>query len=194
MAAAFGKSQRAVREFLGGTISEAVANGPLIVLLDEVETLAVDRQKLSLEANPIDVHRASDAVLAQLDHLASKHDNLLFVATSNFPQAIDEAFLSRVDLRLDIGLPTEEACDAIFRDTLKQIAIAFPAVSRILDSSDLSHVAKLGHGLDGRQIRKIILAALTFDKQTAINPERLTLDDLRAAFNQLSQKSPKEPQ
>jgi hypothetical protein len=35
---------------------------PLIVLLDEVETLAADRDKPSLEANPIDVHRATHAV------------------------------------------------------------------------------------------------------------------------------------
>lgn len=93
--AALGRSQKAVREFLDGTVAEAAAMGPLIVLLDEVETLAADRQKLSLEANPVDVHRVSDAVLAQLDHLASGHPNVLFIATSNFPQAIDEAFLSR---------------------------------------------------------------------------------------------------
>jgi SpoVK/Ycf46/Vps4 family AAA+-type ATPase len=115
--AALGKSQKAVRDFLGGTIAEAAESGPLIVLLDEVETLAADRQKLSLEANPVDVHRASDAVLAQLDHLASEHPNVLFIATSNFPQAIDEAFLSRVDLRVDVDLPNSEACFTILEDT-----------------------------------------------------------------------------
>jgi len=48
---------------------------PLIVVLDEVETLAADRSKMSLEANPIDVHRATDAVLAQLDQLAARFPN-----------------------------------------------------------------------------------------------------------------------
>ncbi len=43
--AALGKSQRAVRDFLGGTVVEAAARGPLIVLLDEVETLATDPAK-----------------------------------------------------------------------------------------------------------------------------------------------------
>jgi AAA+ superfamily predicted ATPase len=63
-----GKTQRDTHNFLTGTIAEHAKQGPLIVLLDEVETLAVDRQRLSLEANPIDVHRATDAVLAALDN------------------------------------------------------------------------------------------------------------------------------
>src|SRR5207237_10163725 len=95
VSSALGKSQRAVQELLGGTISELASQSPIIVLLDEVETLAIDRRKVSFEANPVDVHRATDAVLAQLDHLASRHPRLLFVATSNFAEAIDAAMVSR---------------------------------------------------------------------------------------------------
>lgn len=62
--AALGRSQQAVRKMFEETIAEHAAVGPLIVLLDEVETIAADRSKLSLQANPIDVHRASDAVLS----------------------------------------------------------------------------------------------------------------------------------
>src|SRR5712671_5980514 len=95
---AMGKTQRAVSELFSQSIAESAATGPTIVLLDEVETLAADRSKMSLEANPIDIHRATDAVLVQLDALAEQHPNLLFIATSNFPQAIDSAFTSRCDL------------------------------------------------------------------------------------------------
>ena len=63
---AMGKTQRAVTDLFSQSIAEAAAGGPTIVLLDEVETLAADRSKLSLEANPVDVHRATDAVLVQL--------------------------------------------------------------------------------------------------------------------------------
>jgi SpoVK/Ycf46/Vps4 family AAA+-type ATPase len=74
---AMGKTQRAVSELFSQSIAEAATIGPTIVLLDEVETLAADRVKLSLEANPIDVHRATDAVLVQLDILAEQFPNLL---------------------------------------------------------------------------------------------------------------------
>ena len=40
---ALGKSQKAVTELFAQTIAEAAAGGPTIVLLDEVETLAADR-------------------------------------------------------------------------------------------------------------------------------------------------------
>jgi pachytene checkpoint protein 2 len=53
-------------KLLEQTIPELAIGGATVVLIDEIETLGVDRQKLSLEANPIDVHRATDAVLTGL--------------------------------------------------------------------------------------------------------------------------------
>ena len=47
---AMGKTQRAVSELFAQTIAEAAMLGPTIVLLDEVETLAVDRSKLCAAA------------------------------------------------------------------------------------------------------------------------------------------------
>jgi len=76
-----GRTQQAVKHLLGTVIAERAAEGPLIVVLDEVETLAADRRKMSMEANPVDVHRATDAVLAQIDQLAGTYPNLLFIAT-----------------------------------------------------------------------------------------------------------------
>src|SRR6185436_3093305 len=108
---------KAVTELFTQTIAEN-ATQPLIVLLDEVETLAADRSKLSLEANPIDVHRATDAVLTQLDALAESHPNILFLATSNFPQAIDGAFRSRCDFIVEVPLPDRTGCEKILTDCL----------------------------------------------------------------------------
>jgi len=106
---AMGKTQRAVSELFSQSIAEAAASGPTIVLLDEAETLAADRSRMILEANPIDIHRATDAVLVQLDALAERYPKLLFLATSNFPQAIDSAFTSRCDLILTVPIPNHDA-------------------------------------------------------------------------------------
>ena len=104
-----GKSQKSVTELFSKTIAEYASGGPTIVLLDEVETLFIDRSRISMEANPVDVHRATDAALVQLDHLADMYPNLLFIATSNFPEAIDSAFSSRCDLVLEIPCPNPTA-------------------------------------------------------------------------------------
>lgn len=177
---ALGRSQKAVTELFAQTIGEN-ATEPLIVLLDEVETLAADRSRMSLEANPIDVHRATDAVLAQLDHLASTRPNLLFIATSNFPQAIDEALVSRADLVRTIGLPTAEACRTIILSTLDALSAAYESISALKNDANVAKAAKACEGLDGRQIRKLVAAACGRRKEVALNPALLTGADVLAS-------------
>lgn len=186
--AALGRSQRAVRDLLGSTIAEQASRGPLIVLLDEVETLATDRSKLSLEANPVDVHRATDAVLAQLDQLAAMFPNLLFLATSNFAEAIDAAFISRADLIITIDNPRPEACRRILASTVESLAEVFPALKKVTSHPDFDSAAEECGGLDGRAIRKLVMTACTFDKQTAFDPARLTASDILKAAQHAKQE------
>ena len=178
---AMGKTQRAVTDLFSQTIAEAAACGPTIVLLDEVETLAADRSKLSLEANPVDVHRATDAVLVQLDVLADEYPNLLFLATSNFPQAVDSAFTSRCDLVMNVPLPNNEACRQILKDCLAGLGRTFPALAKLASSRQLERCAAECVGLDGRAVRKMVATALASSPETAMNPERVTIDELVAA-------------
>ena len=175
---AMGKTQRAVSELFSQSISEATAAGPTIVLLDEVETLAADRSKMSLEANPIDIHRATDAVLVQLDALAETHTNLLFLATSNFPQAVDAAFTSRCDLVLPIPLPDRSACSLILADCLAGLGRTYPDLAKLQRSARFDECANACVGLDGRAIRKMVATALASSPETALNPERMTMENL----------------
>lgn len=178
---AMGKTQRAVSDLFGQTISEAAALGPTIVLLDEVETLAVDRTRLSMDANPIDIHRATDAVLVQLDHLAERHPGLLFVATSNFPGAIDDAFMSRCDLVVEVSLPDSDARLAILRKCLEGVGRTFPGIAELAASRELSRVAAECEGLDGRALRKMVANAMAGNTETALDPNRLRIDGLITA-------------
>lgn len=175
-----GRSQQAVVKLFEQTIPELAIGGATIVLLDELETLGVDRQKLSLEANPIDVHRATDAVLTGMDRLARQHKNILLIATTNFPKAIDAALVSRADHIEEIGLPSKEARCEIIRDTLHAIATVWRDV-RALDA-DLEALAKAADGLDGRRIRKAIFAAAASDLTTAKDPNKLTRAQIERAF------------
>ena len=178
---AHGKTQRAVSELFSQSIGEAAASSPTIVLLDEVETLAADRTKLSLEANPVDVHRATDAVLVQLDLLAERFPQLLFVATSNFPQAVDSAFTSRCDLVVQVPLPDREACARILKDCLTGLARTYPHIADLARSPDFARCAAECVGLDGRAIRKMVANALAASPQVAMNPASVTAADLLAA-------------
>lgn len=185
---ALGKSQRAVTDLLGGTIAEYAEANPLIVLLDEVETLAASRSQMSLQANPIDVHRTTDAVLAQLDQLTTRFPNLLFIATSNFPAAIDEAFLSRADSIFTVDLPSSEAAQQILIRTVEGLSESFPKWKDILKKPAFQEAAAKCHGLDGRRIRKIVAEACARSKETALDPNLLTAEDILLAVEQQQQR------
>jgi AAA+ superfamily predicted ATPase len=188
--AALGKSQQAVRDLLQKTVAEYAAQGPLIVLLDEVETLAADRRRLSLEANPVDVHRATDAVLASLDHLAAQHPQLLFIATTNFREAVDAAFVSRADLVEVIEKPDKAACRAILSDTLGALAERWPKVSQVMKERQYETAVNECVGLDGREIRKAAVTACASSKDLALDPNLLTIDDLLRSIRHTKKRRP----
>ncbi len=177
---ALGRSQQAVAKLFEQTIPELAMDGAAIVLLDEMETLAVSRHQLSLEANPIDVHRATDAALAGMDRLTRDHRNVLLIATTNFPKALDKAVLSRADHIEEIGLPNETARREIILDTLTAVGTIWESVNVL--QADAGRLAKAAEGLDGRRIRKEIFVAIGSDIETAKDPNKLTKAQIESAF------------
>src|SRR6185369_13919040 len=126
----------------------------------------------------VDVHRATDAVLASVDLLARNHSNLLFIATSNFQEAVDEAFLSRADLIEFIDKPDEAACRAILEDSLAALGERWPKIKALITDSEFAVAVKEAVGLDGREIRKAVVGACAFSKEVALNPNALGIQDL----------------
>jgi AAA+ superfamily predicted ATPase len=175
-----GDSQRNVSRLFDRTLPDLAQRGrPTIVLLDEVESLAVNRSGASLETNPVDVHRATDAVLAGVDQVARACPNLTFVATTNHAVGVDAAFLSRADLVENIGLPGAAAVEQILRDTLEQVVGAAN-----LDGAPLGPLAKacVDAKLDARRVRKLVLRALASRRDLAMSPERLRVEDIASAL------------
>jgi pachytene checkpoint protein 2 len=133
-----GESQRNITRLMTDTLPELAARRPhTVVLIDEVESFAVRRSTASFGSNPVDVHRATDAVLAGIDFLAEAHPRIVFVATTNFPEAVDEAFLSRSDLVLTLGLPDEVTIAAILQRSLAELAGIWPGTRPLAEDAAL---------------------------------------------------------
>lgn len=181
-----GKSQKEVSKIFSQTIPELAMSMPAIVLLDEVETLAADRQRMSLEANPIDAHRATDAALAGIDLLCRNHRNTLLIATTNYPKAVDRALLSRADWIEDIGPPNAEARAEIILDVLALLGGQWPKLGLL--KSQLAAFVKASEGMDGRRLRKAMTSAAAISIETAKDPNKVTgknvLDTLKSAAAQ----------
>jgi AAA+ superfamily predicted ATPase len=167
-----GESQRAVARLFERTLPDLARRGhPMVVLLDEVEALAVSRARASLETNPVDVHRATDAVLSGVDRVASAWPNVTFVATTNYRPGVDAAFMSRADLIEEVGLPGAEAIRAILADTLREVTGTEPQ-----DGEDLETLAAtcVERAMDARQVRKLVLRTISSDRALALDPSGVT--------------------
>lgn len=180
---ALGRSQRSVEQLFGTLLEEQAAAGPLIVLLDEIETLLTDRAALSMEANPVDVHRAVDAALVGLDRLARHHRDVLILATSNFERAIDPALVSRADTVIQVPMPDSDGRRIILERTIAAVAAAFPGAERLLAPDVLDQAAAAADGLDGRKLRKAVAAACAHRGDGHGDPDKVTPEDLLAVLD-----------
>lgn len=179
MSAEHGQSQQRVTRLLTEHIPSLADDGmPTIVMLDEVESMAVARGAVSLAANPADVHRATDAVLTALDDNATQFPHLFTVATTNFTTALDEAFLSRADIAALMPLPGESAIGAILADTLRGFGHKYPDLTTLADHPGLGDVARRLAGRDGRAIRKLVTDAMLRRLAVTLNPNELSVSDL----------------
>lgn len=179
-----GRSQKAVEHLFREVLAEQAVAGPLIVLIDEVETIATDRSQLSLDTNPVDVIRAVDAALVGLDRLARSFDNVLIVATSNLTEHIDPALASRSDFTCHVPLPDATAREAILRETVTAVAKTFSGAKSLLDPASMRAAVGASDGLDGRRLRKAVAAAVAMRAEGQANPDRVTPADLTSALRE----------
>jgi SpoVK/Ycf46/Vps4 family AAA+-type ATPase len=175
-----GESQRAVRRLFTETLPELAARRPhTVVLIDEVEALAVRRSTASFDTNPVDVHRATDALLAGLDALRAACPHVLLLATTNFAAAVDEAFLSRADLVAQLDLPDTVVLGRIIGSSLGELAVLWPELWPLAEDEMLhAKLAGACAGFDGRRARKVVLASMAQRPELAEDPSRLTAADL----------------
>ena len=182
MSAEHGQSQQKVYELLSEHIPHLADDKmPTVVLLDEVESITVARSAASLSANPADVHRATDAVLASLDRTAADHPNIVTVATSNFTDALDDAFKSRADASIEVPLPDASAIASILSQTLNDFAEAYAPLASLAADKRLATIATRLVGADGRQVRKLVTDAMSTSLDTVQDPGRLTITQLEEA-------------
>ncbi|WVO16749.1 hypothetical protein L204_104433 [Cryptococcus depauperatus] len=94
-------------------------SGFVVVMIDEVESLTAARAGAMKGNEPSDSLRVVNALLTQLDKLRTRK-NVLVMTTSNLVDAIDEAFISRVDLQEHIPLPPPRAVYSILSGCLQE--------------------------------------------------------------------------
>lgn len=111
------------------------------ILLDEVESLASNRESSLQRGEPTDSIRAVNALLTQLDRLREL-PNVIILATSNLQSTIDEAIVDRADFQIQVGPPNSVAIYQVLRESLEALIqggiISNPDCSVLLQAKHLS--------------------------------------------------------
>ncbi|KAF2854771.1 AAA-domain-containing protein [Plenodomus tracheiphilus IPT5] len=118
----FGESSKAVGKLFKKIVEMAVTDRSrfLVVLFDEVESIAGCREQALKSSEVADAHRAAVQMLRGLDAVR-KCANVVFICTTNFIGNIDSAFLDRIFLREYISVPAVNSILDILRGELNDL-------------------------------------------------------------------------
>ncbi|MEO6040360.1 MAG: CDC48 family AAA ATPase, partial [Croceibacterium sp.] len=137
MGSAYGESERRLRE----VFEEAERAAPAIIFIDEIDSIAPKRQNVTGEAEK----RLVAQLLTLMDGLQARA-NLVVIAATNRPDAIDEALRrpGRFDREIIIGVPDEQGR----REILSIHTRGMPLGKEV----DLTELARSTHGFVGADL------------------------------------------
>jgi transitional endoplasmic reticulum ATPase len=137
MGSAYGESERRLRE----VFEEASKASPSIIFIDEIDSIAPKRSGVPGEAEK----RLVAQLLTLMDGL-NAHHNIVVIAATNRPDAIDEALRrpGRFDREIVIGVPDEGGRREILGIHTRGMPLA--------EGVDLDELARTTHGFVGADI------------------------------------------
>lgn len=166
----------------------------VFVLIDEVESLAYDRQKTN-SSDPTDAVRVVNALLTQIDSV-KRYPNVIILASSNVAGTMDNAFLDRVDIKQYIGVPSTACVYQIYQSCIQELVrsriVSQSAVNQLMfyneihtivnykqdsvptndDAYQLSRhlldIAQKSKAFSGRTLRKLPFLAIALDHDSGI--------------------------
>ena len=123
---------------------EAEKNSPGIIFIDEIDSIAPKRDKVSGEVE----RRVVSQLLTLMDGLKTR-GHVIVIAATNRPNSIDQALrrFGRFDREIDIGVPDEIGRMEILRIHTKNMKLG--------EDVDLAGVAKEIHGFVGADIAQL---------------------------------------
>ena len=153
---------------------QARSQAPCILFIDEIDIVAGARG----EANDSFTQEIVGQLLQEIDGVATKEGQVFLLAASNHPQQIDSALLSRLERKIEIGLPDQQARAKILRLLLSSKPVNFDI------DAESDHIAELTEGYSGRDLNAFITRATRKAVNRAMNLDEsidnivITVEDL----------------
>jgi len=144
MGSAYGESEKRLRD----VFEEARANSPAIIFIDEIDSIAPKRGQVTGETEK----RLVAQLLTLLDGLEPRQ-NLVVIAATNRPEALDEALRrpGRFDREIVIGVPDEGGRREILGIHTRGMPLA--------EDVDLASLARQTYGFVGADLAALVREA-----------------------------------
>lgn len=192
MGSAYGESEKRLRE----VFEEATKAAPSIIFIDEIDSIAPKRSEVHGEAEK----RLVAQLLTLMDGLQAR-SNLVVIAATNRPDAIDEALRrpGRFDREIVVGVPDESGRREIIGIHTRGMPLA--------EDVDLQELARTTHGFVGADLAALareaaiesvrrIMPRLDFEQQTVpqdvLDSLRVDRDDFVQALKRVQPSAMRE--
>ncbi|AYO54500.1 AAA family ATPase [Acinetobacter wuhouensis] len=127
----------------------ARSQAPCIVFIDEIDIVAGARNG----GNDSFTQEIVGQMLQELDGVATKEGQVFLLAASNHPENIDSALMSRLERKIEIGLPDQVARSQILISMLNSKPTDFEV------SEVANQLAEKTQGLSGRDLNSLVTRA-----------------------------------
>jgi transitional endoplasmic reticulum ATPase len=189
----YGESEKRLREIF----EEAEKNAPSIIFIDELDSIAPNRNEVTGEVE----RRVVAQLLALMDGLKGRGEVIVIGAT-NRPEAIDPALRrpGRFDREIEIGVPDREG--------RKEILLIHTRNMPLADDVDLDRLADITHGFVGADLAALVREAamralrrlmkeVNLLESEKLPPEvleklKVTMDDFMEAFKDITPSALRE--
>ena len=188
----YGESEARLRE----VFEQASRQAPSIIFLDEIDAIAPKRERVVGDVEK----RVVAQLLTLMDGLA-RRSNVVVIAATNLPNALDPALRrpGRFDREIAISIPDRDARREILEVHRKGMPLA--------EDVDLGHLASITHGFVGADLEALCreaamaclrrhLPGIDLDAGSVpvetLNKLEVTVDDFQVAFREVEPSAIRE--
>lgn len=133
----FSESGKIITRLFTSIAEEANDNKEIYLLIDEVESLAGNRERAISAGEPSDMVRAANAMLTQLDQL-KRFSNVYVLCTTNLIETLDPAFVDRCDAVINLMLPGDTARQLILESVISEL-LSKQVLTSLLHINTVAH-------------------------------------------------------
>jgi transitional endoplasmic reticulum ATPase len=166
---------------------------PTLMLFDEFDSI-ISYAGAGGDAASQAINAVAGIFKQEMNDLIEANQNVIVVATTNFPHRVDDSLIrsGRFDVKISVPKPDEASRAEIFRKMIRGLIAAHEQAGfrMFADDLDLAELGRLSHGMTGADIKEVLrrvqLAKAMQDARTGGRVDPIGQQDLRASIAELA--------